>query len=139
MNWILDDKIITDIDTTKYKSFVYLIERLDTGKKYVGKKKLQRVNRKKIKGKKNRKVVKTDSDWREYYGSNDTLKNEVKELGKKLFKRTILRLCQSLSEASYYEAKIQFENDVLLDSDGWYNDWISVRVRRVHLKKNDSC
>ena len=82
MNWILDDKIITDIDTTKYKSFVYLIERLDTGKKYVGKKKLQRVNRKKIKGKKNRKVVKTDSDWREYYGSNDTLKNEVKELGK---------------------------------------------------------
>lgn len=136
MSWTFNDTIVTDIDTTKYKSFVYLIERLDTGKKYVGKKKLQRVNRKKVKGKKNRRVIKSDSDWREYYGSNETLKNEVRELGEKLFKRTILRLCKSLSEASYYEAKIQFENDVLYYPEAWYNDWISVRVRRAHLKKS---
>jgi hypothetical protein len=51
-----------------------------------------------------------------------------------LFHREILRLCQSKSECSYFEAKLQFQYDVLL-SDEYYNGWIMARCRRAHLKK----
>ena len=58
--------------------------------------------------------------------------SDVEKFGKENFKREILRLCKSKGEFSYFEAKMQFENNVL-ESDEWYNSYIMVRVNKNHL------
>ena len=120
-----------ELDPKEVYGFVYLIENLETGKKYIGKKllfasKTRQVNKKK-------KRYKAESDWKTYYGSSETLLEDIKTLGKDKFCRTILHLCASKAECSYLEAKEQFERNVLL-SNNYYNSWISVRVRKAHLK-----
>ena len=110
--------------------FVYEITNIESGKKYIGKKVFWSKKTKQVKGKKKKFLV--ESDWKSYYGSNDTL-NEERLKGTK-FKREILRLCMTKSECTYFEAKLQFEHDVLL-SDDYYNGWIMARCRRAHLKK----
>jgi hypothetical protein len=120
--------------------FVYLITNNANGKMYVGKKlaKFAKTTYRVVKlknGNKKRKKIKTkiDSDWQDYFGSSDDLKKDVILLGQDSFKREILRYCKSKSEMSYYEAKYQFDNDVLLNEDKWYNGWISVKVRKFKL------
>lgn len=110
--------------------FVYQITNLVSGKKYIGKKWLWSV-RKKAKAKRR---VKSESDWKKYYGSNAELKNDIEQLGKDNFKREILRLCMTKGECSYYEAKEQFDKDVLL-SEGYYNVFLGCRINKKHLIK----
>lgn len=133
MTWLYEGKPYEpeELDPKKIYGFVYLIENLETSKKYIGKKllfssKTRQVNKKK-------KRYKAESDWKTYYGSSESLLEDVKIFGKDKFRRTILHLCASKAECSYLEAKEQFEREVLL-SDNYYNSWISVRVRQAHLK-----
>ncbi len=44
----------------------------------------------------------------------------------------ILKFCQSKSELAYYEAKMQFDNDVLLKED-FYNGIINLRIGKIKL------
>ena len=113
-----------------YIGFVYLITNLTNGRKYIGKKNLYFSKSKQVKGK--RKRFKVESDWRDYYGSNKELAADVESSGKENFKREILKLCTTKGEFSYFEAKYQFDNNVL-DSDEYYNSWIMVRVHKKHL------
>jgi hypothetical protein len=117
--------------------FVYCITNNISGRKYIGKKlsKFSKTTYKVVKlknGTKKRKKIrsKVDSDWQDYYGSSDELKKDVELLGIDKFTREVLKYCKSKTELSYYEAKYQFDNDVLLDKVKWYNAWISVKVRR---------
>ena len=48
-------------------------------------------------------------------------------LGKDSFKFKILRWCDSKWELSYYEARLQFKEEVLLRND-YYNGIINVRI-----------
>lgn len=122
------------IDPKEIHGFVYEIEDLDTGMKYIGKKGFWFSKTLPItKTRKRRKRLKVESDWKDYYGSGERILEEVSSKGKDRFKRTILRLCKTKAECTYYEAKFQFERDVLLRDD-YYNDWISAKVRRAHLK-----
>lgn len=122
--------------------FVYLITNTVNGKLYIGKKNFYAAHttqktvvvkstglkkKKKIRGKK-------ESDWKSYYGSSNDVKKDVDAIGTENFKREILRICTGKGELSYYEAKYQFEYDVLLKPDLYYNNWISCRVQRIHLK-----
>ena len=68
------------------------------------------------------------------FRSNKELLQHVEIFGKEKFTREIIRLCKSKGEASYYEAKEQFDRDALL-SENYYNSWIMVRVRKSHVKK----
>ena len=111
--------------------YVYLIENLITGKKYIGRKYFTAAGYRQIKGK--RKKIRKESDWKNYFGSNETLKAEVAELGEHNFRRTILHLCKSKSECSYMETFEIFSRHALLN-ELYYNDWCSCRVRRSHLK-----
>jgi hypothetical protein len=111
--------------------YVYLIENLITGRKYVGRKYFTCAGYKQVNGKK--KKIRKTSDWETYWGSNETLKREVTELGEHNFRRTILHLCKSKSECSYFETYEIFSRHALLDSV-YYNDWVSAKVRRAHLK-----
>lgn len=131
--WLYNGKEIGDDDIKGYVAFVYLITNLQNGKKYYGKKLLTKTRTKAVKGKIRKKKIVTESDWRDYYGSNDTLKRDVAELGPENFKREILDLCRTRGTANYLEAKYQFQNNVL-ESDKFYNDQIRVRVHRSHIK-----
>jgi hypothetical protein len=126
--WIYKEK--TFEESGDHVGFVYLITNLSNGRKYIGKKLFKFTKTKQVKGKKKR--FKVDSDWKTYYGSSEELTEDVKKCGESFFKREILRLCSSKGECTYYEARYQFINDVLV-SDGWYNSHIMCRVHKKHL------
>jgi hypothetical protein len=121
-----------ELDPKKIYGFVYLIENLVNGRKYVGKKLFFFKGFKTVKKKKKRILV--ESDWKTYYGSSNALQKDFNEIGKINFRRIILHLCTSKSECSYLEMKEQVERNAIL-SDGYYNDQIRVRVTRVQLTK----
>jgi hypothetical protein len=132
--WLYHDSPFepTELDPKKIYGFVYLIENLVNGRKYVGKKLFFFKGFKTVKKKKKRILV--ESDWKTYYGSSNALQKDLDELGKENFRRVILHLCTSKSECSYLEMKEQVERNAIL-SDGYYNDQIRVRVTRVQLTK----
>lgn len=126
---------MTEDELKSYIGFVYLITELDTGKKYIGKKFFWKPKTLPItKTRKRRKKTKVPSDWQKYYGSSEELKLLVEEKGGDAYKREILRLCETKGDCSYYEAKYQFENDVLL-SDEYYNAFIGCKIHSKHLTK----
>ena len=65
------------------------------------------------------KVIK-ESDWKDYWGSNKHLQEDVAQCGKDMFYREILHLCKTKGECAYMETKEQFDREVLL-TDDYYN------------------
>ena len=128
MSWIYKGEIVEDIGN--YVGFVYMIVNLRTNKRYIGKKNFYFSKTKQVKGKKKRHKV--ESDWKDYFGSNEELNHHVNIFGEDQFKREILRFCESKGEMSYFEAKYQFQYDVL-ESDQFYNSWISCKIHKKHL------
>lgn len=112
--------------------FVYLITNLSDGRQYVGKKFFWSMRSRQVNGKKKRFLA--ESDWKEYWGSNDELKKDIEVGGYKNFRREILYLCSSKSECAYLEAKEQIDREVLL-SKKYYNSWISLKITKKHLQK----
>jgi len=118
----------------EYQGFVYMITELDTGKKYIGKKFFWKPKTLPItKTRKRRVKTRVESDWRTYFGSSKEVQTLVESKGNSNFKREILRLCKTKGECSYYEAKEQFERNVLL-SDEYYNEFIGCKIHSRHLK-----
>jgi len=143
MTWLFNNIEFNEIpEDSPAIGFVYLITNTSTGKMYIGKKnlystrsKIKTVTLKTTGEKKKKKVrVKSESDWRTYYGSSDDLRADVEKYGAETFKREILKFCNTKGEMSYYEAKFQFDRDVLLNPTLFYNRWISIKVHTAHLK-----
>lgn len=111
--------------------FVYKITNTQTQKMYLGKKLFWFKKTKMLKGKKKRYLA--PSDWKTYYGSSISLKKDIDLIGAESFRREIIMLCKNKGECSYYEAKAQFDNAVLLNPEMYYNDWIICRVHRKHI------
>lgn len=130
-SWTYENKEIGDEDINEYIGFVYCITNLTNQKSYIGKKLFKSTRTKTIKGK--RKKVRSDSGWRNYWGSNALLQADVKEIGESNFRREILHLCKSKGTANYLEMREQIDRRVL-ESGSWYNDQIYVRVHRSHIK-----
>jgi hypothetical protein len=127
MQWTYQGKQVTEIPEG-IEGFVYLITNLTNNKKYIGKKLAKfKKTRPPLKGRKNKRRSKVESDWRDYWGSSDKLIADVEQLGQDKFSREILYYCKSRGELSYLEAKEQFAREVLL-SDEYYNGIINVRV-----------
>lgn len=136
VTWIFENKTIDTLPESVI-GFVYMITNQLSGRKYIGKKlaKFKKIrlktSRLKNGSKKKSKIrYEIDSDWQIYYGSNTQLSEDVKNLGSQNFHREILRYCYSKNELNYWEAKYQFDHGVLM-SDDWYNEWISVKVRKL--------
>jgi len=129
MTWQYQGKSVEQIPEG-YVGFVYEITNKQTGRKYIGKKLvLFKKSKPPLKGRKNRRRYKVESDWRNYYGSSDKLTEDVILLGKEKFKREIMYFCKSKAECNYIEAREQFAHKVL-ESDEWYNGHIRVRVHK---------
>ena len=127
MHWTYQGKEITNIPEDVV-GFVYLITNTTNGRMYIGKKlaKFKR-SRPPLKGRKNKRRYKVNSDWQDYFGSSDDLTIDVNKLGKEKFTREILFYCYSKAELSYVEAREQFARKVL-ESNDYYNGHIRVRV-----------
>lgn len=114
--------------------FVYEINDLIEGKKYIGKKNLISKRRlPPLKGKKRRRTVIKESDWATYYGSSESLNEALDKDGPTRFKRTILHICYSKGDMSYLELYEQVTRNVLFRDD-YYNGIIQVRIHRSHVK-----
>jgi ribosomal protein S8E len=97
----------------KSVGFVYDITNNVTGRRYIGKKFLKSHRTKKVAGRKNRKHVIKESDWRIYFGSNEFLIEDVKTLGEDKFTREILAFYNMKKDITYSETEQQFKMDVL--------------------------
>lgn len=115
----------------EYFGFVYRITNLQSGKFYIGRKQLSSTTTKALTKKElleqtdkrsSKKKVTKESNWRNYWGSNKTLLEDVKTLGKENFKREILTLCRTKKELTYYEMHHQCMYGVLLLPELTYND-----------------
>tara|TARA_B100001057_G_scaffold53610_1_gene47591 strand:- start:968 stop:1525 length:558 start_codon:yes stop_codon:yes gene_type:complete len=127
MQWTYQGEQIDEIPE-EYEGFVYLITNKSTGQKYIGKKLAKfKTTKPPLKGKKNKRRGKKESDWRDYWGSSDRLLADVAEIGEQNFTREILYLCKGRGEMSYIEAREQFDRRVL-EKDDYYNGIINVRV-----------
>ena len=138
MTWLYEGKDIDQLPED-CAGFVYLITNCVSGRKYIGKKlaKFKKTSVRTVKyknGNKRKRKIRSqvDSDWREYYGSNLELIEDVKTLGPANFTREILYFCRSRAECSYVEAREQFSRRVL-ESNEYYNGHIQVRVHGSHI------
>jgi hypothetical protein len=111
--------------------FVYRITNLQNGREYIGRKYFWSFR--KPRGKSRR--VKSESDWKKYYGSSDELNEERSRLGDHAFRREILSLHKKKSHVNFEETKQLFLNNVLSEAltDGtprYYNSNILGRYMR---------
>lgn len=132
-DWLYEGQPFESDMIGDYVGFVYLITNLENDKKYIGKKWFWSTKKlPPLKGKKRKRTVVKESDWKQYYGSSEEVKLLLEQLGKDTFKREILRLCKTKGECTYYEAKLQFDFDVLLRDD-YYNEFIGCKIHSKHL------
>lgn len=122
-----------------YEGYIYMTTILDTNRKYIGKKnffhntnvklgKKELANLPITRGKKpSKKKVTKESDWKTYYGSAQEIKDSVKQYPKERIIRTLIRLCKSKKELTYYECKYLFDYNVLEPNSGFINDNIQGR------------
>ena len=130
--WVYNNKEFNETPD-EFQGFVYMVTEKDTGKKYIGKKFFWKPKTLPVtKSRKRRVRTRVESDWRTYYGSNKEVQTLVESKGKDNYKREILRLCKTKGECSYYEAKLQFQYDVLL-SDEFYNEFIGCKIHSKHI------
>jgi hypothetical protein len=121
------------INPEKYFGFVYKIINLKTGKFYIGKKvfwnnKKHKLTKKQLAeqsgpGRKpTHEVIRTESDWQKYWGSNKQLLADIKQYGEDNFDCWILKQCRTKKELTYYEMHYQCKEEVLIGKNRSYND-----------------
>ena len=137
MEWIYKGKTWQPPDNFSlddYYGFVYCITNRGTAQKYIGKKFFWfKKTLQKTKTRKRRKITYVESDWKDYYGSNRVLQEEVQKAGTDFYYREILYLCKTKGECAYMETKEQFDREVLL-SDKYYNGIINCRIGSKSVK-----
>jgi hypothetical protein len=129
--WLYNGVPFTSEDIGDYYGFVYLIENTLNGKKYIGRKYLWQFRT--PKGKKRK--VKSESNWKEYYGSCPELKEDIVKIGRENFSRTILSLHKTKGKTNFEETRRLFINNVLTESldngePAYYNSNILSRYFR---------
>lgn len=129
-----------------YWGFVYCITNNVNGKKYVGKcnfwriskepalkgrSKKEKEKRSKLKG--NKRHIKKETSWRDYWGSGGKeWQSVLEEFGKDNFVREIISCYKTPWEVKYFEAKEQFDREVLF-SDNYYNGIIDFKLPKAPL------
>lgn len=140
MTWFYNNEALNTVPDG-IQGFVYVITDTVDMKFYIGKKNAvtPKTRQKTVvlkNGTKKKKKIRelNESDWKEYYGSSETLKELVEKHGKERFHREVITFCASKGEMSYWETYYQFVNHAVARPDWFYNGWMSCRVRSSHIK-----
>lgn len=131
INWLFNNKSVTH-PPEGVAGFVYCITNTVDGREYIGRKYFFSTRRVKQKGKTRRKVVRAESNWREYTSSSTELNADIAKLGIDKFKFEILRYGSTRGEVNYLEENIQHKLDVLTATNSkgikkFYNSSIGSR------------
>jgi hypothetical protein len=110
--WYYEEKPFESDNIGDNYGFVYLIINKTNHKKYIGRKYFWQFRT--PRGKKRK--VKSESDWKNYYGSCPELKEDLDKLGRENFSRTILSLHKTKGKTNFGETSQLFKNDVLTES-----------------------
>ena len=124
-HWLYKGKPLTEVPQKQF-GFVYLITNLNSSQMYIGRKYFESKRRKKVKGKKRRTIVRTETDWSTYTGSSKTLNKDIAKTGKDKFKFEILVLGETRGQVNYLEENIHHKFHVVA-RDKFYNDCIGPR------------
>lgn len=129
--WIYNGEVFESDHIQDHFGFVYRIECSETSRSYIGRKYFWSFRKPKGKSRK----VRTESDWKKYYGSCPELKEDIKKYGKENFKRYIISLHKTPGKTNYEETRQLFVNNVLTESldDGsprYYNSNVLGRYYR---------
>ena len=134
-DWTYNERQFTSDDIGDFYGFVYRITNLVTGYDYVGRKYFKTIRKlKPLIGRKNKRHKAKETDWRDYWGSSKRLLEDIEKHGKHNFKREIICLCDTRGQTNYMEAKIQFDEDVLLNENN-YNGIIAIKIGGGSIKK----
>lgn len=139
--WIYNGKLITELTDMPEGTWgiVYMIT-TKAGKKYVGRKQVSSVRKRKFgkkeaalvraqdKRKKLYEMVTKESDWKAYTGSNKDLNEDIKNGAE--YTKEILHFCRDKKQLAYLETKELFVREVLEKGDEYYNSNIQGRFYR---------
>ena len=110
--WIFEGRPFLSENINDYFGFVYRITNLLTGKAYIGRKYFYQLR--KPRGKTRR--VRSESDWKKYYGSSEELNEERRRIGNSAFKREILSVHESKGRVNFEETRQLFLHSVLTEA-----------------------
>ena len=110
--WIYNGEVFESDNIQDHFGFVYHIHCIATGRDYIGRKYFWSFRTPKGKSRK----VKSESDWKKYYGSCPELKNDVEKFGKENFTRTIISLHKTKGKTNFEETRQLFFNNVLTEA-----------------------
>ena len=128
-----------------YEGYIYMTSFLDVNRRYIGKKNFfhntnVKLGKKELenlpitRGKKpTKKKVTKESDWKTYYGSAQEVKDLLKVTPKDRIVRSVLHICKTKKELTYYECKYLFQYGVLEQNDRYINDNILGKFYRKDL------
>lgn len=127
----------------EFEGFVYQITNKVTQEKYIGRKYLASIRRKKVKDRKRKIVEKKESDWQYYRSSSKRVHDAIIHFGIENFEFKIINCFKTRGETNFAETELLFKNEVLnkrikidneLEIFEWYNDNI---LNRYFRKKKD--
>lgn len=139
-HWKYQEEIITELPSGVV-GFVYRITNTTNGRMYIGRKYIESITRKpltkkqKEAGRVRKEVVRKESNWRDYTGSNKPLNEDIKKLGKDQFDFRIIAFGETRGQTNFLEEIAQIKLDALVDSN-YYNDSVGSR-RFISVKIND--
>lgn len=108
-HWEYPGEFIVD----EWFGFVYRIIHLPSKKQYIGKKQFFSRTRKKIKGRKNRKITIKESNWKTYTSSSVHVNNDIEKYGKEEFVFLIESLHKTKGSLAFAETDVQIKENVL--------------------------
>jgi hypothetical protein len=124
--WLYNNKVIETIEDIPANTFgfIYITTHISSGISYIGKKSLYHNIKRKLTKKelaeqtgRGRKLttetIQKESDWKTYYGSEDFIKQKIKEKKQDEFKREIIHFVENKKMLTYFECKYQFMYGVL--------------------------
>ena len=133
--WLYNNEVVETIEDIPANTFgfIYITTHTPSGMAYIGKKSLYHNVKRKLtkkelaeqtgRGRKSTtETIQKESDWKTYYGSEDFIKQRIKEKKQDEFKREIIHLVENKKMLTYFECKYQFiygvlENENYLNSN----------------------
>jgi hypothetical protein len=124
--WLYNNKVVETIEDIPVNTFgfIYITTHTPSGMAYIGKKSLYHNVKRKLtkkelaeqtgRGRKaTTETIQKESDWKIYYGSEDFIKQRIKEKKQDEFKREIIHFVENKKMLTYFECKYQFMYGVL--------------------------